>query len=310
MAFYGAIEQVLTGWIFGLLEEGDDAYEQAKGHIVETICGGLVRIDSARHERQRSRKASGLVRPARGHRGPGLDRDDPRCSCGIPPHLWGRSARVKDDDPQRTQEWDPRPGFEDRPEVAAATAAEAEASAAAREAEAQAARAEAEARGAELRQELHETDARRAEEETAKAHDEAEAADREEEKLSRKERKAKERAEQAAAEAEQARKHAAEAERLRRETAQTAPAPNLSGAHVMSPGLGSDTDPSAAASAASSYTPPTARRRAERARAPRGPGRDRVRERVRDRPHPQATGRLSHGRPSDIGYGQGRPGGL
>ena len=41
MAFYGAIEQVLTGWIFGLLEEGDDAYERAKGYVVETICGGL-----------------------------------------------------------------------------------------------------------------------------------------------------------------------------------------------------------------------------------------------------------------------------
>jgi TetR/AcrR family transcriptional regulator, fatty acid metabolism regulator protein len=41
MAFYGAIEQVLTGWIFGLLEQGDDAYDRAKEHIVETICGGL-----------------------------------------------------------------------------------------------------------------------------------------------------------------------------------------------------------------------------------------------------------------------------
>jgi TetR/AcrR family transcriptional regulator, fatty acid metabolism regulator protein len=41
MAFYGAIEQVLTGWIFGLLEQDDDAYERAKGYVVETICGGL-----------------------------------------------------------------------------------------------------------------------------------------------------------------------------------------------------------------------------------------------------------------------------
>jgi TetR/AcrR family fatty acid metabolism transcriptional regulator len=41
MAFYGAIEQVLTGWIFGLLEEGDEAYERAKDNVVETICGGL-----------------------------------------------------------------------------------------------------------------------------------------------------------------------------------------------------------------------------------------------------------------------------
>ena len=42
MAFYGAIEQVLTGWIFGLLEQGDEAYERAKAHVVETICGGLA----------------------------------------------------------------------------------------------------------------------------------------------------------------------------------------------------------------------------------------------------------------------------
>ena len=41
MAFYGAIEQVLTGWIFGLLPEGEDAYDQAKAHVVQTICGGL-----------------------------------------------------------------------------------------------------------------------------------------------------------------------------------------------------------------------------------------------------------------------------
>jgi TetR/AcrR family fatty acid metabolism transcriptional regulator len=42
MAFYGAIEQVLTGWIFGLLEEGEDSYDRAKAHVVETICGGLA----------------------------------------------------------------------------------------------------------------------------------------------------------------------------------------------------------------------------------------------------------------------------
>ena len=41
MAFYGAIEQVLTGWIFGTLDEGDDAYDRAKGYVVETICDGL-----------------------------------------------------------------------------------------------------------------------------------------------------------------------------------------------------------------------------------------------------------------------------
>ena len=42
MAFYGAIEQVLTGWIFGLLDEGEGAYDRAKDHVVETVCGGLA----------------------------------------------------------------------------------------------------------------------------------------------------------------------------------------------------------------------------------------------------------------------------
>ena len=41
MAFYGAIEQVLTGWIFGLLEQGEESYELAKDHVVETVCRGL-----------------------------------------------------------------------------------------------------------------------------------------------------------------------------------------------------------------------------------------------------------------------------
>jgi TetR/AcrR family fatty acid metabolism transcriptional regulator len=41
LAFYGAIEQVLTGWIFEFLPRGDAEYEQAKAFVVETICGGL-----------------------------------------------------------------------------------------------------------------------------------------------------------------------------------------------------------------------------------------------------------------------------
>ncbi|HEY7890610.1 MAG TPA: TetR/AcrR family transcriptional regulator [Solirubrobacteraceae bacterium] len=41
MAFYGAIEQVLTGWIFGLLPEGEEHFERAKKLVVETVCGGL-----------------------------------------------------------------------------------------------------------------------------------------------------------------------------------------------------------------------------------------------------------------------------
>jgi TetR/AcrR family transcriptional regulator, fatty acid metabolism regulator protein len=41
MAFYGAIEQVLTGWIFAVLPEGEAEFEQAKTLVVETVCGGL-----------------------------------------------------------------------------------------------------------------------------------------------------------------------------------------------------------------------------------------------------------------------------
>jgi TetR/AcrR family transcriptional regulator, fatty acid metabolism regulator protein len=41
MCFYGAIEQLLTGWIFEVLPKTDDEYEQAKGLVVEAICGGL-----------------------------------------------------------------------------------------------------------------------------------------------------------------------------------------------------------------------------------------------------------------------------
>jgi AcrR family transcriptional regulator len=41
MAFYGAIEQLLTGWIFDLLPQGPEDFERAKWLVVETICGGL-----------------------------------------------------------------------------------------------------------------------------------------------------------------------------------------------------------------------------------------------------------------------------
>jgi AcrR family transcriptional regulator len=47
MAFYGAIEQVLTGWIFDLLPQGEVEYEQAKEFVVETICAGLDRAAPA-----------------------------------------------------------------------------------------------------------------------------------------------------------------------------------------------------------------------------------------------------------------------
>ncbi|MDQ2760093.1 MAG: TetR/AcrR family transcriptional regulator [Actinomycetota bacterium] len=43
LAFYGSIEQVLTGWIFDSTEVSQDELEHAKTLIVETICRGLER---------------------------------------------------------------------------------------------------------------------------------------------------------------------------------------------------------------------------------------------------------------------------
>ncbi len=41
LAFYGLVEQVLTGWIFDSAPVGEDQFEQAKRMIAETICCGL-----------------------------------------------------------------------------------------------------------------------------------------------------------------------------------------------------------------------------------------------------------------------------
>jgi TetR/AcrR family fatty acid metabolism transcriptional regulator len=43
LAFYGCVEQVLSGWIFELEPVGEDEFERAKTLIVETICRGLER---------------------------------------------------------------------------------------------------------------------------------------------------------------------------------------------------------------------------------------------------------------------------
>ena len=43
LAFYGLIEQVLTGWIFDPQAVADEDLERAKTLIVETICRGLER---------------------------------------------------------------------------------------------------------------------------------------------------------------------------------------------------------------------------------------------------------------------------
>jgi len=41
MCFYGAIEQLLSAWIFDLLPRTEEEFERAKGLVVDAICGGL-----------------------------------------------------------------------------------------------------------------------------------------------------------------------------------------------------------------------------------------------------------------------------
>ena len=41
LMFYGAIEQLLSGWIFDVIPNSEEDFEQAKQLVVEAICGGL-----------------------------------------------------------------------------------------------------------------------------------------------------------------------------------------------------------------------------------------------------------------------------
>ena len=50
MWFYGAIEQLLTGWVFEIIPDGDGDFDRARAMVVETICGGLEK-GAAGHRR-------------------------------------------------------------------------------------------------------------------------------------------------------------------------------------------------------------------------------------------------------------------
>jgi AcrR family transcriptional regulator len=41
MWFYGAIEQLLSGWVFALIPDGEADFARARQMVVETICGGI-----------------------------------------------------------------------------------------------------------------------------------------------------------------------------------------------------------------------------------------------------------------------------
>jgi TetR/AcrR family transcriptional regulator, fatty acid metabolism regulator protein len=40
--FYGALEELLTGWVLGELPDGDEEVSRAERTIVELVCGGLA----------------------------------------------------------------------------------------------------------------------------------------------------------------------------------------------------------------------------------------------------------------------------
>jgi TetR/AcrR family transcriptional regulator, fatty acid metabolism regulator protein len=40
--FYGALEEILTGWVLGQLDDGDEQIAAAEQTVIEFVCGGLA----------------------------------------------------------------------------------------------------------------------------------------------------------------------------------------------------------------------------------------------------------------------------
>ena len=40
--FYGALEEILTGWVLGQLDDGDDEIAAAEQTVIAVVCGGLA----------------------------------------------------------------------------------------------------------------------------------------------------------------------------------------------------------------------------------------------------------------------------
>lgn len=40
--FYGALEEILTGWVLGQLEDDDEHITKAEQTVIEVVCGGLA----------------------------------------------------------------------------------------------------------------------------------------------------------------------------------------------------------------------------------------------------------------------------
>jgi hypothetical protein len=41
MWFYGAIEQLLSGWVFELIPASDESFDELRVMVVATMCDGL-----------------------------------------------------------------------------------------------------------------------------------------------------------------------------------------------------------------------------------------------------------------------------
>jgi len=46
-AVYGALEEILTGWVLGQLPDGDEEVARAERTIIDVVCGGLAVRDDA-----------------------------------------------------------------------------------------------------------------------------------------------------------------------------------------------------------------------------------------------------------------------
>jgi len=44
IVFYGALEEVLTGWVMGQLPDGDDDIARAEHDVTTLVCAGLARV--------------------------------------------------------------------------------------------------------------------------------------------------------------------------------------------------------------------------------------------------------------------------
>jgi TetR/AcrR family transcriptional regulator, fatty acid metabolism regulator protein len=45
--FYGAIEEILTGWVLAILPDGDEAVALAEQTVVQVVAGGLARLEAS-----------------------------------------------------------------------------------------------------------------------------------------------------------------------------------------------------------------------------------------------------------------------